>query len=538
MGVLLITMALVSSGCYSTRTDGGVQASLGGYSATGETFVVHVTATSSRDFCLVSLDSVWADDAGTTTTDLPNNTSFCHRTWTIDLQVPTRLSGGVLRIRSKSREWNPFFFGEDAGQAYSDPLTIPAPTTASPVAVAAVVFAQQSPAGASSMHVPDVANGTLIDARQSTGTGALSYAWGDGCSDTQSLPAGMARVVGGWTGTCTVTVTDSSGQTGTASTVVTSAAIQNGSITFPSGTSANVYGSLVGPWVHKACVDLNGGTNYATYYDLSSLDLATGVAYTSVPLTALTPGLHRISAVLMVNGHSSGDCSSVGSITADPEYVQTVSALYSVAADGSVSAPRRGGRAAVSFVAPSSLRFVSKKTISEGTVDKATGAVVGATASGTFAWALPKSVQGVKRPAGAAQLTKGTYVMRSISMMQGPKTGASTLLLGTGTVLLRGVSGTLACGTIAGTFDSSTLTLAGGTGTARTLAGAVTGKPIGYVFPKAPKKPTKKPTKKPVKTKPAKVKPVKARGTATLQTAAKATELPAACKALVQYLPR
>ena len=122
-------------------------------------------------------------------------------------------------------------------------------------------------------------------------------------------------------------------------------------------------------------------------------------------------------------------------------------------------------------------------------------------------------------------------------MTLGPKTGASSLLLGTGTVLLRGASGTLACGTIAGTFDSSTLTLTGGTGRARSLAGVVIGKPIGYVLPKLTKQPTKKPTKKPVKTKPAKVKPVKARGTATLQTAAKATALPAACKALVQYLP-
>ena len=64
----------------------------------------------------------------------------------------------------------------------------------------------------------------------------------------------------------------------------------------------------------------------------------------------------------------------------------------------------------------------------------------------------------------------------------------------------------------------------------------MTGKPIGYVFPKPPKKPTKKPSNKP-KPKLAKLKPVKAAGTATLQTAAKATALPSACQALVQYLP-
>ena len=128
--------------------------------------------------------------------------------------------------------------------------------------------------------------------------------------------------------------------------------------------------------------------------------------------------------------------------------------------------------------------------------------------------------------------------MRSTSMSPGPKSRASTLLLGTGTVLLRGASGTLACGTISGTFGGSTLTLTGGTGAARTLAGTVTGKPIGYVFPTSTKKPHRKPSKRPGKRKPAKAKPVRAGGKARLQTAAKANGLPASCQALVRYLPQ
>jgi hypothetical protein len=102
--------------------------------------------------------------------------------------------------------------------------------------------------------------------------------------------------------------------------------------------------------------------------------------------------------------------------------------------------------------------------------------------------------------------------------------------------------------------------LSGGTRSARTLAGNVTGKQVTYVFPTVPAaaarsggasgmlaaaldwltgdQPTeraKKPAKKP---KPIKVRPVKASGTASLQTAAKPAGLPATCQALVQYLPQ
>lgn len=409
----------------------------------------------------------------------------------------------------------------------------PAVSGGSSTPLAAVVFAQHSPAKDAS---------TLLDARQSTGTAPLSYSWSAGCSDTTGLAAGLARIAitaNVFPSSCTVRVTDATGATASATVALTEnpAIERNGAITFSSGTQAEIASAQKqgDDPSNIACVDLDGGTSFRTYVSISMSGSLSG----QVALTALTPGLHRISAALLTDfGPTWNDttCASMTIPTANIGYIQTVSALYSVAADGSVAAARRGGRAATAFVAPSSLRFVSTKTITEGTADKF-GALKGATASGTFSWATPKTSKGIKRPVGAGDVAKGTYVMRSISMTPGPKTGASSLLLGTGTVLLRGASGTLACGTIAGTFDSSTLTLTGGTGRARSLAGVVIGKPIGYVLPKPTKQPTKKPTKKPVRAKPAKVKPVKARGTATLQTAATATALPAACKALVQYLP-
>lgn len=68
--------------------------------------------------------------------------------------------------------------------------------------------------------------------------------------------------------------------------------------------------------------------------------------------------------------------------------------------------------------------------------------------------------------------------MRSIDIMKGPLMGKASTLLGGGLVLLRGADGTLAGG-----FGSNTLTLAGGTRTARTLVDNVTGKQVTAVFP-------------------------------------------------------
>jgi len=540
--VLLASSSVVLSGCSNffqgtTRLNASYDAT----ASTDSTYSVNVTASSSGTglgFCITAINYQWSNEAtvhaGWASPGLPHCLLTVHRV----LTIPARVGGGTLRVHVVALDSVPLW--PDRDDTWSAPIVIPAAT---PTAFSAVLFAQQSPAGTNSTH-STVADGTLVDARQSTGTGTLSYQWSNGCDNIALLPAGMARVAAGWTGTCTVTVTDGGGHSGTASAVITKAELQNGFIAFPSGTTASIYASVGGGWVDKACVDLNGGTNYTEFSAFQGMDSSSGAAYGSVSLTALTPGLHRISAVLLMANSGISDsqaCASATAITADKGYSQTVSALYRVAANGSVFDRRGDGRSARAFVAPSALRFVSIKTISEGTVNRI-GAMVGATASGTFSWATPKTSKGIKRPAGAAALVKGTYVMRAISMSPGPKKGASSLLLGTGTVLLRGASGTLACGTIVGKFDSSTLTLAGGNGAARRLAGFVTGKPIGYVFPKSTKKPgkqpTKKPTKKPGKTKLTKAKPVKARGTANLQTAARPKALPAACKALVRYLPR
>ena len=546
-GALILVAGALLSGCGSTTyNQSSVTASYDAAASTSSTYAINLQATLPSGHCLDWISYTWSKPVRENTVwSRPAAVACVPGPVQQVVRVPTRAGGGTLHLRVHTREHLPFGSGGDQDHSWSQAIVIPGSAPAvsggSSTPLAAVVFAQHSPAKDAT---------TLLDARQSTGTAPLTYNWSAGCSDTSGLAAGLARIAiiaNVFPSSCTVRVTDATGAIASATATLTenSDITRNGAITFPSGTQAQLTSAMETGFAvplesDLACVDLDGGTSFRTF-----VTIGTGVAGSltgRVTLTALTPGVHRISAALFTdpfNTHgpwNDAKCASITNPTTNSDFIQTVSALYNVAADGSVAAARRGGRATPAFVAPSSLRFVSNKTITEGTADKF-GALTGATASGTFSWATPKTSKGIKRPAGAGDVAKGTYVMRSISMSPGPKTGASSLLLGTGTVLLRGVSGTLACGTIAGTFDSSTLTLTGGTGTARTLAGVVTGKPIGYVFPKPAKRPTKQPTKKPAKTKPARVKPVKAVGTATLQTAAKATALPAACKALVQYLP-
>jgi len=279
-----------------------------------------------------------------------------------------------------------------------------------------------------------------------------------------------------------------------------------------------------------------------------------------VSLTALTAGTHLIGATLWTTGIPTGTtsdnagCTNTGTSGA----AQVIKDLYTVDSEGAASAARRGMRSS-SFVAPSSMRFVPTKTLTEGTFNPKAGVISGATMVGSFSWVTPKVSRGVKRPVGVAKLRRGVFVMRAINEMQGPRVGKASIMLGTGTMLLRGTDGTLACGTLAGGFDSSTITLAGGTGRARTLAGVLTGKRVTYVWPTPasvaarsggvsgmlatalgwitgdqPTERVKKPTKKP---KLPKVRPVKGSGKANLQTAARPKALPTACKALVRYLP-
>ena len=439
--------------------------------------------------------------------------------------------------------------------AWSNGIWIPEPRKVPTVRV----FAHASPAGE---------GGTVVDARLSTGVGTLSYTWSPGCAGTTyheyTLPAGTAAVANGYTGKCGVTVqaaqsaaataAQSAAETASRSIDVTSqAGLVNGVFLLDGSKAVTINGAsdVTSGWAGLACVDVGGTGVYATPVPLGGTNPST--ATFSLSDAQVSAGLHQIGATLWAAGANAG-CAVTSTVGA----LQTIMDLYEGSGTGA-SALRRLARPSA-FVAASALRLVPSKTVSAGSIDAKSGLLRRATLSGTFSWSTPKLANGVRRPAGVANLAKGTYVMRSIGMQFGPRAGTATTLLGTGTLLLRGVDGTLACGALTGGFDSSTLRLQGGTLSARRLVGTVAGAPVTYVFPPVPglgakrsdgvlglvesvlallpgDQPADRAATKPTKPKPTKPKPVKAAGTATLRTAAKATALTAACKALVRYLP-
>ena len=535
----------------------------GRYSSDGSSFTVVLTGVHPSGRCVTSVAYQWDAPATSweegketglgvdTTTNPPcSNPTSIAASATMTVTVPTRSGGGTLHFRFKK-----YLHNETSYVAWT---TVEIPAYTGPVAPTVRVFAHASPAGDER---------TLLDARLSTGSGALTYVWspsecvGSSYLGGDAVPAGTSLVAYRYTGECTVTVTDANGGASASATVPVSTGLglHNGSFTFDGTSTVTIHGVYgTSGNATRACVDLTGSGVYNHEVVLSGFG---GSITGNVALTALTPGIHVIGATLWTTGIPTGStpdnpgCTNTGTSGA----VQVIKDLYTVDSAGSASAARRGVRSS-SFVAPSSMRFVSTKTLSEGTFNPETGVISGATMVGSFSWTTPKSSKGVKRPSGAAQLTKGTFVMRAINEMQGPSVGKASIMLGTGTMLLRGTDGTLACGTLAGSFNSSAITLAGGTGRARTLAGVLTSERVTYVWPTPasvaarsggvagvlatalgwitgdqPTERAKKPSKKP---KWPKVRPVKGSGTASLQTAAKAAGLPASCKALVQYLPQ
>ena len=429
--------------------------------------------------------------------------------------------------------------------AWSNSLSKPATSAAPsqvPVAPTVVrVFPHALPAGD---------GGTVVDARLSTGVGTLSYAWSEHCAGTTyrgaSVPVGTAVVDNAYTGQCTATV--QAAATASGSIAVTSeVGLQNGEFVFDGSKTVTINGARpTSGWAGLACVDVGGTGVYATPVPLGGTNPST--ATFSLSDAQVSAGVHQIGATLWAAGANAG-CAVTTTVGA----LQTIMDLYSGSGVGAGAARRLARPSA--FEAASALRLVPSKTVSAGSFDAQSGLLRRATLSGTFTWSTPKLANGVRRPAGVANLAKGTYVMRSIGMQYGPRAGTATTLLGTGTLLLRGADGTLACGALTGGFDSSTLRLQGGTLSARRLVGTVAGAPVTYVFPPVPGLGAKRsdgvlglvesvlgllPGDQPADraaTKPTKPKPVKAAGTATLRTATKATALTAACKAIVRYLP-
>ena len=433
----------------------------------------------------------------------------------------TAAAGGDLHILIHSYDRDFGYCQGDSLDQWSEIIAIP-PYSGQ---VYANLFTHASPAGEA---------GTIIDARLSSG-GANPYTYAftpSNCAGTNApssgppLPNGEASVAPGFSGTCTVTVTDAKGTTSTASVPVTAGFSGNtGSFSFSNGSATISVTNLVSGGT--ACVDLSGGANYQTQVPLvwNAYPLA---AEGSVGLLATTPGIHEITAQIYSN--SNENCANPNS----QDLLQTIADLYQGNGAALLSARRAATAHGIQllaahpkrYTARSSLRFAPKKTVKVGTENLALGQFKGGIVNGAFTWTSPRRAKGITRPAGLSALVHGTYVMQSNAMYFGPPRGDATALIGTGTVLFRGIGNSYECAQITSTLDGSVLTLLGGQGASAKLNGSVTTATVTYKLPFFTKK-----------AKPPLPKASGKTGTVIASTGRKGLALPTICRNLKKYLP-
>lgn len=476
---------------------------------------------------------------------LPTASGFDYRG---SITVPTAsvVTTAPMWVQSRTTRVNcgqGFFGGCDFFQSDSAPFTIPPYTAAATPTPSggtpagggpsAILFAHNSPAGAN----------TLIDARESTGSG-LSFAFSPSqCTNATAvgggvLPTGIARVTDGYNGNCTVTVTNATGGRSTATVAITSdLSTPNTGFSFTAGT-ATLSVDIAPIGLHHACVDPTGGTNHNRLVMFAQSGLF-GLAG-NIALGDIIPGRHAISATLWPAGTQASCTGGPGTP------IQTIRDLYAGNGTETVTTSSAKGQQAMEsgaraqqanqYAARSSLRLAPTKTISLGKVDSS-GAMIGGVIRGRFTWTVARGGAASARPAALATLRRGDYVMRATQMNFGPPVAGGTSLIGSATVLLRGAATTMQCGVITGGVDGSTISLTGGSGAGGRMTGTVTGAPITYRIPTFA--PTTKMTKKAMaarKRAAMKIKATSNTGTARLMQTTTGTAMPADCHALVGYL--
>jgi hypothetical protein len=151
---------------------------------------------------------------------------------------------------------------------------------------------------------------------------------------------------------------------------------------------------------------------------------------------------------------------------------------------------------------------------------------------GTFTFKTPAAAKKVKRPAGLADLARGTYVARSDNAtVSGTETAGKALYTGQSTVLLRGRSGTLACLTSDASIASTIVTMRGGTKNAGRLVFTTVLTQTPFTMPTVEEF-----IRQQAANTPPTVKPINGKGPVSASTGKKARGLNGTCKSLQKYL--
>ena len=262
----------------------------------------------------------------------------------------------------------------------------------------------------------------------------------------------------------------------------------------------------------RACLDLNGNGYFEKTVDVSPSEVTAQFVTSALPV-----GAHLIQTAFVDTTVSCADApAQANAYIFRNVYVSQPSVT---------SAESRQG--ATTYSGAATMRL--SKTITIKPAQQVGYEVKNEILRGRYAFATPKT----GRPAGLSAFTAGDYVQKIDAIRLTPNaTGTETTVTGTGTMLLRGKKGALLCTTIDSSAVATTYVFAGGKGAGASVTGGMSSPPLDFkgTWERAS-------GLKVIKGVQTQTKPIVEQGTIAAGTGA-TRALPAACKALVRYLPK
>jgi len=262
----------------------------------------------------------------------------------------------------------------------------------------------------------------------------------------------------------------------------------------------------------RACLDLNGNGFFEKTVDVSPSEVTAQFVTSALPV-----GAHLIQTAFVDTTVSCADApAQANAYIYRNVYVSQLSVT---------SAESRQG--ATTYSGAATMRL--SKTITIKPAQQVGYEVKNEILRGRYAFATPKT----GRPAGLSAFTAGDYVQKIDAIRLTPNaTGTETTVTGTGTMLLRGKKGALLCTTIDSSAVATTYVFAGGKGAGASVTGGMSSPPLDFkgTWERAS-------GLKVIKGVQTQTKPIVEQGTIAAGTGA-TRALPAACKALVRYLPK
>ena len=414
---------------------------------------------------------------------------------------------------------------------------------------------------------------TVLDARESTGQGTLTYSWdtnGDGrfgdeakgdwtgvpdpVAGTAYVPLQAARDAFPLSLPVGVKVTASNGVSATTTLTLPVTNQGAGSLSAAPSTGRIAITPLIGTLsdgyieqfgVTYACVGTGIAAGFETTQPIS-LEPGNGGTFSAYRAVSWN-GTRRVRVTFFkddpTNGVPQGTCNNPAPLAV----IQSTHSELVTVTNGVVTvASTKGAGAHEMAAAPAPKGYSGKARVRlNGGAIVAVGRADGASMSGvinqgTYSLTAPARTGRTARPPALALFAKGDFASSSNAKLGFSDTNATTPLTGTSTVLLRGAKGALGCMSVVRTDATTKWSFLGGTGAASKLRMTLTGGPtLNSTINQAAAPQAVRAKAKGAKgrKKASALRPVATNYAITASAKGASRALPAACRALVKRLP-